>query len=354
MSLTRVFLASFGLGCGHLFGQASGSHVPVNAEMRWYRGNTHAHTSNSDGNLPPEMVARWYATHGYQFLVLSDHDLITDVAPINSQYNQSHQSKNFLVIQGEEITQRFIDGRQAHVNAINLKRVVLPWSAVPGSQFAPKEATMSEVFARNFSEIVSAGGIPQVNHPNYRWSIRPGDLIGLPGPFLLEIWNACDHNVGGTDESGNRAVSTSELWDILLTRGTTVWGVASDDAHDYRHLEDVTSQRPGLAWIVARASELSEESICNALRSGDFYASTGVVLEKYSVGDSRIEIAIKAERDARFTTQFIGREGKVLSVIAGLHPGYSIKGDEGYVRAEIKSSLSRSAWTQPVILRPKR
>jgi hypothetical protein len=26
----------------------------------WYKGNTHAHTTESDGDSPPEYVARWY------------------------------------------------------------------------------------------------------------------------------------------------------------------------------------------------------------------------------------------------------------------------------------------------------
>ena len=45
---------------------------------RWYKGNTHAHTTNSDGDSAPEYVARWYKENGYDFLVLSDHNVFTD------------------------------------------------------------------------------------------------------------------------------------------------------------------------------------------------------------------------------------------------------------------------------------
>src|SRR5687767_5129965 len=31
---------------------------------RWFKGNTHTHTLESDGDSPPELVARWYKTHG--------------------------------------------------------------------------------------------------------------------------------------------------------------------------------------------------------------------------------------------------------------------------------------------------
>ena len=43
----------------------------------WYKGNTHTHTLNSDGDSTPDDVVRWYREHGYQFLVLTDHNFLT-------------------------------------------------------------------------------------------------------------------------------------------------------------------------------------------------------------------------------------------------------------------------------------
>ncbi|NIQ53587.1 MAG: hypothetical protein GWN71_09235, partial [Gammaproteobacteria bacterium] len=45
--------------------------VPAGQDARWWRGNTHTHTTESDGDSSPEVVARWYRDHGYHFLVLS-------------------------------------------------------------------------------------------------------------------------------------------------------------------------------------------------------------------------------------------------------------------------------------------
>ena len=50
----------------------------AHAQPRWYRGDTHVHTRESDGNRPPEEVARWYRDHGYDFLVVTDHEKITE------------------------------------------------------------------------------------------------------------------------------------------------------------------------------------------------------------------------------------------------------------------------------------
>jgi hypothetical protein len=50
----------------------------------------------------------------------------------------------------------------------------------------------------------------------------------------------------------------------------------------------------------------------------------------------------------RYTTRFIGLDGRVLSEVSGLSPHFAFRGDETYVRASIMDSDGRRAWTQPV------
>ena len=58
--------------------------IPPNPPAgRWYKGNLHTHTLNSDGDSTPFEVATWYREHGYQFLVLTDHNYLTGVAGLN-------------------------------------------------------------------------------------------------------------------------------------------------------------------------------------------------------------------------------------------------------------------------------
>ena len=47
--------------------------------MRWYNGNTRTHTINNSGDSTPDEVVTWYRTHGYQFLVLTDHNFLTNI-----------------------------------------------------------------------------------------------------------------------------------------------------------------------------------------------------------------------------------------------------------------------------------
>ena len=51
--------------------------VTAHAEPRWLKGNLHTHSLWSDGNDYPEMIVDWYARHGYQFLALSDHNVLS-------------------------------------------------------------------------------------------------------------------------------------------------------------------------------------------------------------------------------------------------------------------------------------
>lgn len=43
----------------------------------WYKGNLHTHTLWSDGDAPPEVTVSWYKNHGYDFLALSDHNILS-------------------------------------------------------------------------------------------------------------------------------------------------------------------------------------------------------------------------------------------------------------------------------------
>ena len=85
---------------------------------RWYKGNTHTHTLNSDGDSTPDDVVRWYREHGYQFLVLTDHNFLTTVDGLNALHGADEK---FLVVKGEEVTDRF-DDKSLHINGLDVGR----------------------------------------------------------------------------------------------------------------------------------------------------------------------------------------------------------------------------------------
>ena len=137
---------------------------------------------------------------------------------------------------------------------------------------------------------------------------------------------------------------------------------------------------------VADPDQESAEALIQAMRAGDFYASSGVVLKTMECSETAIDLEIEPAGDEEFTTRFIGtmegyndhcevvkdskgkevhatlrysdEVGQVLATVKGLHPRYKLTGKELYVRAEITSTGKptravyqdqlKKAWTQPV------
>lgn len=302
-------------------------------EPRWFKGNTHTHTLNSDGDSTPDEVVRWYREHGYQFLVLSDHNFLTSVDALNALHGADQQ---FLVIPGEEVTDRFGD-KPIHVNGLDLHRLVEPQGG----------DSVVDTIQRNVDAIRDGKAIPHINHPNYGWAITVEDLADVHDYKLFEIFNGhpAVNNLGNVDSPG-----LEEVWDILLSRGHVVYGIAVDDAHVFKHPWNRSAARPGQGWVVVRATELSAAAIMAAMEQGEFYASTGVSIADYEAGGATMTITIDAQGATRYTTRFIGRNGRVLSEV-GTNPAvYRFRGDEGYVRAKVIDSNANVAWTQPYFL----
>ncbi len=110
----------------------------------------------------------------------------------------------------------------------------------------------------------------------------------------------------------------------------------------------------GRSWIMVRAGGLSQEAIFSAMEKGDFYTSTGIVLNDIRVKGSKIRLSIRAERGMGYTTFFIGSGGLVKKTDLSLSPSYKMPRTEGYIRAKIVDARGRVALTQPVFFRGSR
>ena len=327
--MKRVLLLAWATTLGCAAGPNVGFEVTPSATGGWYKGNTHAHTTESDGDSSPEYVARWYKDHGYDFLVLSDHNVFTDPTTLAHLVDST-----FLLIPGEEVTSSFQDAA-VHVNGLNIPHVIEARTA---------ESLVATIQA-NVDAVREVEGVPHINHPNFRWSFGAEELRQIERDRLLEIWNGHPtvHNEGGGGTPG-----LEEVWDILLTGGKRIYGIAVDDAHDFQGEFSPDRVNPGRGWIEVRAAALEPAAIMDALEAGRFYASTGVELADVVVTPDRIEVHIRVAGDFRYQTTFIGSEGRVLAESVSNPAIFELTGDEPYVRAKVIDSGGSVAWVQPV------
>ena len=299
---------------------------------RWYKGNTHTHTINSDGDSTPDEVAKWYREHGYQFVVLTDHNVLTPVDALNGLLGMEEQ---FLIVKGEEVTDPF-NGKPLHINGLDVNSRVAPQGG----------ASVADVLQRDVDAIRQAKGVPHINHPNFGWAITREELQQVRNNRLFEIFNGHPqvNNAGGGGVPG-----MEEVWDTILSNGTLLYGIAVDDAHTFKDPWNTSMPLPGRGWVVVRAPRLETRALLDALERGDFYASTGVELADYQASPRKITVAVKATGSSKYRIQFVGKGGRVLREVPEAVATYDIRGDEGYVRARVLESNGRMAWCQPVV-----
>jgi predicted metal-dependent phosphoesterase TrpH len=297
---------------------------------RWYKGNLHTHTLNSDGDSTPLEAATWYREHGYQFLAVSDHNYLTDPAGLNAVLGAREK---FLLLPAEEVTDAYLK-KSIHVNAYNLEREVQPMHG----------DSVSATIQNNVDAILAVKGLPSVNHPNFLWSITTDDLLKIRDLRVFEVYNGHPtvNNAGG-----GGVPSLDEMWDVLLSAGQRIYGIAVDDAHYFKRIGQEFAN-PGRGWICVRAESLSAENIIAAIGAGQFYASSGVQLTDIHVSNEEYSVEAKARDTEKFTTYFIGSGGRVLAKSLETISRYRFRGGEKYVRARIESSFGSTAWTQPV------
>lgn len=296
---------------------------------QWLKGNTHTHTTNSDGDTAPDEVVRWYKRRKYDFLVLSDHNVFTDPATLASLMDSS-----FLLIPGEEVTTGF-QKAAVHVNALGITRVIA----------APRDTSLLGTVQKTVDAIRAERAVPHINHPNFLWSIDTATLFRVKNDRLLEIFNGHPtvHNIGGGDWPG-----MEDAWDAILTRGKKIYAIAVDDAHHFQGEFAKGRANPGRGWVVVRARSRDAREIVTALDEGHFYASTGPVVAEIAVTPTAVSLTITRTGDFKYTTQFVGANGKLLATDHTLTPSYRLRGTETYVRVRVVDSSGATAWLQPV------
>jgi hypothetical protein len=293
----------------------------------WLRCALHAHTTNSDGELAPEMLVRHYEWAGYDVLAISDHWVRTD-APSTAK---------LLVIPSVELNALApTRDDDAHVLALG----VTADPALPELDFAPLQDVVAWVN--------ESGGVPYLAH-TYWSGLRADQWEECEGLVGIEVWNTgCELEVGRGDSSLH--------WDEALERGRLLYGLATDDSHH-------PGYDSGYAWTWVHAADKSREAVLTALRDGTFYGSTGPRIDDVAVTDGDVTVRCSG---AASVTLYTGRRRGARANAGRLgYPNHSEileRNESGlitavrlerpwqqrYGRIEVRDADGNRAWTNPL------
>ena len=289
---------------------------PYAVEGTWFKAQLHTHTVHSlDGGWPVEASLRAYRERGYDFVALTDHDVITRPAGV---------PEGMVVVPAVENT------------------VTFPfWPLGQHAVFLFVERQVTRGGARErFRAAAEQGGIVSIAHPSWvgnvgtgRWEMR--HLMAAGEFTLMEVYNP--HSDSRRDTA---------LWHEVVVRrgpGEPVWAVAVDDAHDERLFDR--------GWTMVKAAAQTPAALAEALRRGSLYASTG---PRVRFGASGGAIVVGGEEPGIYEVSFISSTMDVVKAYRGELPAaYTPTGTEGFVRVEVREAgTGASAWSQPFWLIP--
>jgi hypothetical protein len=283
---------------------------PFDRPGRWFRGNLHTHTTESDATWTVEDCCAFYRDAGYDFLAITDHWKLTDAS--------GHQAPGFLLIPGVELNGWTDQGVQHHVVGLGL-------GSVP-------ERTTAATLQTTIDAIREAGGLAIVAHPE--WSRQEATHIaGTRGAFAIEVFNA-------TSEIREGNGLSSRQWDDLLRGGERWLAVAADDAHMLSGFPD-----NGKAWVHVRAGSLTADAILSALEAGHFWSTTGPSLHGLTVNGRAL--VVECTPACRLRVVVDGADAAGVEAAAaeehhvGLPPGW------GWFRVECHGDTG-VAWSNPI------
>jgi hypothetical protein len=295
------------------------------------------------------MAAEWYRNHGYNFLALTEHNVLAQgqkwikvekltsrarmdaygaylkrfgpdwvetrpgaspgvlevrLKPFDEYSALLNERDRFIVILAEEITDKAQNGLKLHMNAINISELIPPQSGAVVRDVISNDFRATQESAQRAGRLIQA----EVNHVNYKWGVTAEDLAALPDAKFFEVWNGVTDD---NDPGDANHPSSDEIWDIANTlrmagNAPPLYGLATDDTHEYHG--NKTRAIPGRAWVMVRSRYLTPESLLRAMGRGDFYASTGVFLDDltFDPAAGKLSLRIRPSGNETFLTRFIG------------------------------------------------
>jgi hypothetical protein len=281
-------------------------------EGNWYKGNTHIHSTASDGGKNFAELAALYSEAGYHFLFRTDHWVASEVGADVEAYP-------LLWLDGVELDGMDGAGSPYHVVALG--------SFEGLHREMGLEKALESARAQN--------GLLVLAHPQWTGnSFEQAVRWNFDG---VEVYNHVCRWLNGKGEGG-------AYWNAMLKRSPGTLALAVDDAH-------IRPEHPGWngGWVMVNAPACTPEAILAALRAGNYYSTCGPRFEFIQYDGEQVTLQCSPVQFARLvgpgslgarTGSF---DGQVLTEAA-----FKIPQNWAYVYLEIEDAQGRRAWSNPL------
>ena len=308
----------------------------------FYKANLHAHTTLSDGRLTPEQLKDFYLAHGYSVVAYTDHRRYA--------YHKELCDEHFLALAAYEVDINAWPKRPGDFS--RLKTYHLNFYDCDPETNGEEKARQSTLPERRYDDINyinrfidemhERGFICCYNHPY--WSLQDyDDYKDLRGCFAMEIYNH------GCEIDGLYGYHP-QAYDEMLRTGTRLFCLATDDNHNSHPADSPLCDSFG-GFTMIKAPKLQYGDIMQALQAGDFYCSTGPLLEELTLEGKTLRIRcspvekIYVITEGRRCYYEVARPGETIT-----EAEFTLTGDEGYIRIDCRDDSGHHAYSNAYFL----
>ncbi len=203
----------------------------------WYRGELHCHTYHSDGDSDPLEVVRLAESLGLNFLAITDHNVLSHLARLNTL------KTSLILIPGFEVTTY-----KGHWNV---------WGDHGWIDFRILD---EDRMAQAVTEAAQRGDVVSCNHPRPygpEWVYEQVENFNC-----IEVWN-------GPWRLFNHIAL--EYWEARLRQGKRYTAVGGSDSH-FLHREHLARLGQPTTWIYCEGDPTAAR-LLEALRAGHVFLS---------------------------------------------------------------------------------
>ena len=301
------------------------------------KGNLHGHTTYSDSEITPENYMKKYRDAGYDFAAFTDHDNYENghLVPEYADHIAPDPEVEGIIYMGPCYEDT---STTQHINIYQIPEFL----GFKGSR------TANEVFRKGSLE---KGRLCCLNHPNWGSQFLSNDyILKMEKIFnFVELWNGSIGTTESSTEKGNSWAGACRAWDILLSSGHKVFGLAVDDYHLLpNHPENLMFRR---GYVEVYSKGRTARDIYRALAQGRFVAcnalgtDNSIEITKIDCSDGKYHVELAEACDI----YFFGVNGTILQEnLDVMSATYILNGTEKYVRCAIKKEYEYK-WLQPLI-----